>query len=79
MKTNKPFTDPLAQESRTGCTLTTSRTGAQFSDLGTIISNLAKGFLGWDDRDMALLLIKAEYGLAPDQQIYTITIQAAQK
>ena len=113
MKTNTPFTNPLTQESGTGCTLTLTGTGAQFSDPATITGKLVKGFLGWEEqisyqadgptgsatamtRDMGLLLIKTEWapvagktcpkdkpisdcGLTPEQKVYTITVQAAQK
>jgi hypothetical protein len=113
MQASAPFTNPLSQESGMGCTLTARGTGAQYSDVGKITADLAKGFLGWDEqvsyqasgptgsatamtRDMGLLLIKAEWApaagitcpgdkpisecsLTPEQKIYSITIQAAQK
>jgi hypothetical protein len=113
LQASASFTDPLSQEKGTGCTLTATGTGVQFSEPSQITAALVKSFVGWNEqtsyqasgasgdatgmtRDMGLLLITAQWSpapgvscpsdrpigecnLQPEQKIYVITIQAAQK
>jgi hypothetical protein len=50
MQTGASFKDPVSQESGTGCTLTATGTGEQFSDPGTVTASLVNGFQGWDEK-----------------------------
>jgi hypothetical protein len=113
METGVPFTDPLSGETGSGCVLTATGTGADFSDPHQVIANLTDAYLGWDEqpayqasgptgeatgmtREMGLMLISAEWlpateaecptdqpiascDLKPEEKLYTIQIQAAQK
>ncbi len=108
-----PFTDYIHQEDGTGCQLTATGTGADFSDPMAVVDALKAAFVGWEEdmqyaaggptgmgigmtRDAALLLILAEWTpdpaancpadqpisaceLTPEQQLYTVTVQAAMK
>jgi len=113
MESGIPFTDPLSGESGLGCLLTTTGTGADFSDPNKVTTDLVSAFIGWTEqpayqadgptgaatamtRDMGLMLIRAEWmpapevqcpsdqpisacDIKPEQKLYTIQIQAAQK
>jgi hypothetical protein len=108
-----PFFDYLSQEGGSGCQLTATGTGADFSDPMAAVEALKGAFVGWEEdmqyaaggptgagigmtRDAALLLVLAEWTpdpaancpndqpisaceLTPEQQFYTVTVQAAMK
>jgi hypothetical protein len=44
-----PFTDYVSGEGGTGCLLTATGTGAQFSDPMTVIDKLKAEFVGWEE------------------------------
>lgn len=103
-----PFFDYISQEG-SGCQLTATGMGADFSDPMAVVEALEATFVGWEEdmqytaggptgmtRDAALLLILADWTpdpaancpdyqpistceLTPEQQWYTVTVQAAMK
>jgi hypothetical protein len=108
-----PFTDYVSGEGGTGCLLTATGTGAQFTDPMTVIDKLKAAFVGWEEnmnyaaggptgaaigmtRDQGLMLVSANWqpgpavscpadqpisacAVPPEQQMYTITVEAAMK
>jgi hypothetical protein len=50
IQNNTPFVDPLTNESGSGCTLSATGSGAQYSDPVSVLDKLVKGFQGFEEK-----------------------------